>query len=186
MARIRTARLLLRRFTPADEGDWARAVLGNPVTMRALPAGKPAPRQRAAGILADFAEHWRRHGHGLWAVELCANGALIGHCGLQRVDSGSRVELVVALCPPHSRGNLPQEAAQAALRHGFEVLRLPQAMAVVLPGNRNARRLWRQLGMRHRGSVHLYDQRLPLFTLRRGDFVHHDERYELHEEEALP
>ena len=186
MARIRTEHLLLRRFTPADEAAWARAVLGNPVTMRALPAGKPAPRQRAAGILADFDEHWRRHGHGMWAVELCARGALIGHCGLQRVDGGQRVELVVALCPPHSRGNLPQEAAQAALRHGFEALRLPEAMAVVLPDNGRARRLWRQLGMRHRGSAHLYDQRLPLFTLRREDFVHHDERYELHEEEALP
>ena len=186
MAQIRTAHLLLRRFTSTDEAAWARAVLGNPVTMRALPAGKPAPRQRAAGILADFDEHWRRHGHGMWAVEHCARGALIGHCGLQRVDGGQRVELVVALCPPHSRGNLPQEAAQAALRHGFESLRLPEAMAVVLPANGRARRLWRQLGMRHRGSAHLYDQRLPLFTLRREDFVHHDERYELHEEEALP
>lgn len=186
MPRIRTKRLLLRQFTPADEHDWARAVLTNPVTMRALPGGLPAPRQRAAGILADFDEHWRSHGHGMWAVELAATGALIGHCGMQRVGSGPRVELVSALCMPHARSRLPLEAAQAALRHGFEVARLPQVIAVALPGAREARRLWRQLGLRPAGRIHLYDQRLPLYILRRGDFVHHDERYDLHEEGESP
>lgn len=179
MPRILTDHLLLRQFTAADEAEWARVVLTNPVTMRALPAGVPAPRQRAAAILADVRDHWREHGHGLWAVELPASGALIGQAGLQRIDSGPRVELSVALCPPHGRGDLPQEAARAVLRHGFEVARLAEAMAVVLPGNRDARRLWRRLGMQPRGRVHLYEQRLPLFRLRRGDFVSDEERYEL-------
>ncbi len=179
MARIHTDHLLLRHFSPADEADWARVVLTNPVTMRALPAGRPAPRARAAAILADFADHWRLHGHGLWAVALAASGELIGHAGLQRVDGTARVELLVALCPPYGRGDLPQQAAQAVLRHGFEVVGLPEVMAVVLPANRESRKLWRRLGMKPRGRVHLYDQRLPLFSLRRGDFVTGDERYEL-------
>jgi len=179
MPRIFTDHLLLRQFTPADEADWARVVLTNPVTMRALPYGRPAPRQRAAAILADVRDHWQEHGHGLWAVELLATGALIGQAGLQRIDSGPRVELSVALCPPHGRGDLPQEAARAVLRHGFEVARLAEAMAVVLPGVRDSRKLWRRLGMQPRGRVHLYEGHLPLFRLRRGDFVSGEERYEL-------
>ncbi len=178
MPRILTDHLLLRHFCPADEADWARAVLTNPVTMRALPYGRPAPRERVAAILADVNAHWQEHGHGLWAVELLANGALIGQAGLQRVDSGPRVELSVALCPPHGRGELPQEAARAVLRHGFEVVGLAEVMAVVLPGQRDARKVWRRLGMQPRGRVHLYEQRLPLFRLRRGDFVYGAERYE--------
>lgn len=183
MPRIRTDHLLLRHFCPADESDWARVVLTNPVTMRALPAGGPAPRERAATILADVRDHWQEHGHGLWAVELLANGALIGQAGLQRIDSGPRVELSVALCPPHGRGDLPQEVARAVLRHGFEVACLAEVMAVVLPANRDARKLWRRLGMQPRGRVHLYEQRLPMFRLRRGDFVSGEERYDLDLEE---
>lgn len=179
MPRIRTEYLLLRHFTPADEADWARAVLTNPVTMRALPAGRPAPRERAAAILADYIEHWREHGHGQWAVALRATAALIGQAGLQRVDTGPRVELSVALRPPHGRSDLPLEAARAVLRHGLEVAGLPEVMAVVLPGQGHRRRLWRQLGLQPRGRVHLYGQRLPLFILRRGDFVHHEGVYDL-------
>ena len=179
MPRIHTEHVLVRHFTPADDADWARAVLTNPVTMRALPAGRPAPRQRAAGILADYAGHWQAHGHGQWAVVLRATGALIGQAGLQRVDSGPRVELGIALRPPHGRGDLPREAAQAVLRHGFEVAGLPEVMAVVLPGQGETRRLWRQLGLQARGRVHLHERRLPLFTLRRGDFVHDEGTYDL-------
>ena len=182
MTRIRTVHLLLRPFTPADEAAFARVVLGNPVTMRQLPAGRPAPPQRAAAILADYAEHWRRHGHGTWAVMLAADDVLIGLCGLQRVDSGPRVELSVALCPPHQRSVLPLEAAQAALRYGFELAGLAQVMAVALPRNRDSRRLWRQLGLRPAGRVHLHEQWLPLYTLLRGDFVQPETVCEFREE----
>lgn len=179
MPRIRTDHLLLRHFTAADEADWARAVLTHPVTMRALPAGRPAPRQRAAAILADYADHWREHGCGQWAVELGAGGALIGQAGLQRVDDGPRVELSVALCPPHGRGELPLEAARAVLRHGFELAGVAQVVAVALPGNRESRKLWRRLGMQPRGRARMHERHLPLYILHREDFVTGAENYVL-------
>ena len=165
MPRILTDHLLLRHFTPTDEADWARAVLTNPITMRALPYGRPAPRQRAAAILADVRDHWQEHGHGLWAVELLATGALVGQAGLQRLDSGPRVELCVAALPAASgRGDLPQEAAGPSCATALRSRVWAEAMAVVLPGNRDSRRLWRRLGMQPRGRVHLYEGHLRSFA----------------------
>lgn len=174
---IQTEHLWLRPFKPQDANAYADAVLSNPVTARALPTGKPVPPQRARSIIETINDHWEELGYGLWAVILQTDNRLIGHCGLQRLGESSRIELTYAIQPEYVAGSLPLEAAYAALRFGFETLHLPEIIAVILPSNSPAQRVYTRLGMRPGANVHVYEQHLPSFSMIQGDFMPNETPY---------
>jgi RimJ/RimL family protein N-acetyltransferase len=168
---IETEHLLLRPFTPTDADAYARAVLSNPQTARALPTRRPVPAQRARAIIDTISDHWDEFGYGLWAVIHKADQKLIGHCGLQRLGETNRVELTYAIEPDYVGAGLPLEATYAALRYGFETLQIPEIVAVILPENGAAGRVYSRLGMRSGPNIHVYEQRLPVYTMMQGDFL---------------
>ena len=168
---IETEHLILRPFTPDDAGAYYKAVLSQPGVMRALPTGRPVPQQRARPIVESYGEAWATFGYGLLAVIHKETGELFGHCGLQPLDRKPSIELSFAITPPYTDTDLPYEAAYACLRYAFETLLMNEILAVVLPGNDAARRVYIRLGMRARGKVHAYDQYLPYFSLYQGDFI---------------
>ncbi len=174
---LETEHLVLRPFQAGDADAYAETVLSNPVTARALPTGRPVPPQRARSIIDTINDHWEEMGYGLWAVIYKAENKLIGHCGLQRLGESARVELTYALEPEYVAGTLPLEAAYAALRYGFETLKLPEIIAVILPENGAAQRIYSRLGMRPGSTVHVYEQHIPSFSMLQGDFLPNDTPY---------
>ncbi len=174
---IETEHLILRGFRPEDADAYYEAVLSDPVTTRALPTGRPTPPQRARSIIENHIDHWQEYGYGLWAVIHRDDDALIGHCGLQRLGETANVELTYAMRRPHVTGDLPIEAGYACLRYGFETLRLPQVMGVLLPGNEAARRVYISLEMHTGPTVYAYGNRLPTFVITQGNFRLEESHY---------
>src|ERR1039458_7954384 len=81
MAILRTARLLLREFTPEDVDALAQ-VLSDPATMRYYPA--PYDRAGVEQWIERNRQRYQDDGVGLWAMELTQTHQLIGDCGVIR------------------------------------------------------------------------------------------------------
>ncbi len=168
---LETASLILRAFAPEDAEAYYTAVLSNPQAVRALPTGRPAPRQRVDSIIDSINSHWAEHGFGLWAVTL--EDVLIGHAGLQHLDRKTQIEFAYAFHPSHTASDLPVEAGRAVLTYGFETLRMDQILGVVLPQNPGAKRVYNRLGMRpQRRDIRAYDLYLHCYSIRQGDFAY--------------
>ncbi len=92
-------------------------------------------------------EETRRHveaacRHDAWVV--CEGGEVIGFVSLRPV--GAECELLIALSERWWGRGLSFEAAQAAMRHGFDVLKLDRILASVDLPNERSHRLMGRLG----------------------------------------
>ncbi len=163
---IETRSLRLRAFTPADAGDYYAAILSDEIAAKALPTGRPVPEQRVPAIINGISEHWADKGIGLWAVTHKYKDKLLGHCGLQMLGHTDYIELTIAINPT----DYAEEAARAVLRYGFDERVLPEVVGVILPGNSNIEKIYRRLGMRYWRRIHVFDQHLRTFYIRRELF----------------
>lgn len=161
-----TARLRLRRIGAAD-ADFMLELLNDPDYIRNI--GDRGVRSRSAalryiedGPIASYA----RHGFGLYLVVLKDQDARIGIAGIIQRDDFEHVEIGYAFLPRYRAQGYALEAAQAALRHGYDVLGLTRIVAISAPGNRDSIKLLRRLGLGLERMVRMpgYDQDSALFT----------------------
>ena len=87
--------------------------------------------------------------HDAWVVEL--NGLVVGFVSLR--PAGPDRELTIAVSERCWGRGIGFEAAQAALRHGFEVLKLDRILAGVDLPNQRSHRLMARLGFRPTGEA---------------------------------
>jgi [ribosomal protein S5]-alanine N-acetyltransferase len=160
-----TERLRLRSFIEADIETWARDLYADPEVTRFLPGADVSPLERTRRFYDFVAEHWARHGFGIWAVTDRASGALLGQCGLSRVEELQTVELDYSLAQAAWGRGLASEAAGAAVRHAFETLRLPALIALVMHGNDASVRVAERLGFQYERDVQLFGVELKLHGL---------------------
>lgn len=145
------SRLRLRELAPADAG-FLRELLNDPDFLAHIgDRGVRTEAQALAYLEAGPLASYRDHGHGLWAVEALPGGELAGICGLVHRDTLPAPDLGYAFLPAWRGRGLAREAAQLALRHGFETLGLPTVLAIVTEGNAASRRLLESLGLRNEG-----------------------------------
>ena len=151
-------RVRLRQWTEADFAPFA-ALNDDPQVMRHLIARLTRDESDAFArrIRADI----EAEGSGLWALDV----PRLGFAGF--VGSSSRVPFELPPLP----GLLPQpreigwrlaraawgfgyatEAATLALRHAFEVLRLPQVVSFTAIGNLRSRAVMERIGLTLRGE----------------------------------
>ena len=81
---VETERLRLRTWSDADKAEFVR-VTNRPAVMRWL-GGVQSAESMAAGF-ERIDGYQRDFGHTLWAIERKADRALLGFCGLKRVNS---------------------------------------------------------------------------------------------------
>jgi RimJ/RimL family protein N-acetyltransferase len=162
---IETPRL---RLSELDEGDAALALeLLNTdgflrhIGDRGVRSLDDARRYLREGPCASYAEH----GHGLWKVTRKCDDVAVGMSGLVRRDSLPRPDLGYAFLPAHAGQGLATEAGAAVLAYAFDVLRLPQVLAIVSPGNDASVRVLEKLGMREWGQRDFDGETLRVFTL---------------------
>jgi RimJ/RimL family protein N-acetyltransferase len=147
---LRTERLLLRRWCAKDL-DPLTQLCADPLVMEHFPA--PLSAEQADDLLQRLELSFQRHGFGFWAVEVTGEGPLIGFVGLNPVDSSlsfaPAVEIGWRLGREYWGLGLAFEAAQVALRYGFEELAQHEIVAYTAARNTRSRRLMERLGMTH-------------------------------------
>ena len=87
--------------------------------------------------------------HDAWAVEL--HGPIVGFTSLRPVGDGR--ELMIAISERCWGRGVAFEAARAAMRHGFEVLKLERILAGVDLPNERSHRLMMRLGFTPTGET---------------------------------
>jgi ribosomal-protein-alanine N-acetyltransferase len=147
---LRTPRLILRRWRPADRAPFA-AMNADPVVMAHFPAPLTAGASDALAEAID-AKHAAR-GFGLWALEVPGAVPFAGFVGLS-VPSYSApftpcVEIGWRLAAAHWGHGYATEAARAVLAHGWLELGLTEVVSFTTTGNARSRAVMARLGMRY-------------------------------------
>jgi RimJ/RimL family protein N-acetyltransferase len=145
---LTTERLLLRGFRDTDREPFAR-LNADPRVAEFL--GSPLDRAASDALVDRIAEHWPADGHGLWAVERQADRAFLGFVGLAAPSFEAAftpcVEVGWRLDPGAWGFGYATEAAQAALRFGFEELDLAEIVSFTTVANRRSQAVMERLGM---------------------------------------
>ncbi|TMB86365.1 MAG: GNAT family N-acetyltransferase [Chloroflexi bacterium] len=147
MAELSTQRLIMRGWRESDLAPWA-AMNADPEVRQYL--GPTLTYEQASAWALAFQDDLDRHGFGFWALEVRASGEFIGFTGLSRVDEQmpfSGVELAWRLAVPAWGHGYATEAALAAMEYGFDVMRLPEIVAVTVEANLRSRAVMRRIGM---------------------------------------
>jgi ribosomal-protein-alanine N-acetyltransferase len=179
---LRTERLLLRPFRPADEEDLFR-LWNDPQVRRYLWDGQPVAREVVREQITLSQQDFRERGFGMFTLSLAHQpGQLIGFSGLRRIDAGEEIEVLYGLLPGFWKRGLATEAAQAILRFGFEHLGLEAILAGADFENAASLRCMQRLGMSDAGERRVGPQKLPAryYRLAQGDFAPSPGAWALH------
>jgi RimJ/RimL family protein N-acetyltransferase len=147
---LRTARLLLRQWNPADREPFA-AMNADRFVMRYFP---DTLARAASDAVADRIEtNIATRGYGFWAAELLASGQFIGLVGINVVPFESHftpaTEVGWRIAPQFWNQGYATEAARAALVFGFDTLTLHEVVGFTAVENAPSRRVMEKLGMTH-------------------------------------
>jgi [ribosomal protein S5]-alanine N-acetyltransferase len=146
MLTLSTERLLLRAISLADV-EVLHTFWTDPAVRRYLWDNEVISRERVVDIVDNSEAGFERCGCGLFAIELAAApGALIGFCGLRRMEDGE-VELLYGILPRYWGEGLVGEAAREVLRHGFTACGLTRILGVTDTPNQRSVRVLQRLGM---------------------------------------
>jgi len=162
MSTLKTERLILRRWQRGDLETFAR-MNSDPAVMEFMPA--LLTRADSDALAERIEAHFDRHGFGLWAVELRADGSFAGYTGVSvpRFEAHFTpcVEIGWRLGREHWGQGLATEGAREVVRFAFEVLGLPALVSFTVPANRRSRRVMEKLGMIHDPSEDFEHPGLP-------------------------
>ena len=163
-----TARLLLRRFTPADEDDLV-ALDGDPEVMRYLSGGPATPREQIhERVLPRFiALSAQSSALGYWAAEGRDDGTFLGWFALHPVagdaaaggwvdtDDHAQVELGYRLRREAWGRGLATEGSRALIDRAFRELDVRRIVATTYQYNTGSRRVMEKCGLTHIRSFKL-------------------------------
>ena len=147
MPEISTERLIMRGWQESDLAPWA-AMNADPEVRRYL--GPLLTFVQASAWVLNFQDELDRYGFGFWALEVSASGEFIGFTGLRALDEEmpfTGVELGWRLARPAWGHGYATEAARAALAYGFDILGLPEIIAVTMARNLRSRAVMQRIGM---------------------------------------
>ncbi len=156
-----TERLILRDWTPDDRQIFLDH-LNSPAVMRWLGGVQDFATYTAAFDRLDG--YARDHGHTFWIVERRADAAVLGFCGLKRVNSqGAKnpgdMEVGWRLREDAWGQGYAREAATASLDLAFDRFAAPYVVALTVAGNVGSWGLMERLGMTRRHDLDYEDPR---------------------------
>ena len=154
---LQTDRLILRRFTEADEDNLVE-LNSDPEVMRFL-NGWPTPRDEVrTRIIPTFLGYYQRlEGYGFWAAEETTAGQFLGwfHFRPPRPDASSPAdwdeadvaELGYRLRRPAWGRGYATEGSRALIGKGFTEFGVQRVVAETVAGNRGSRRVLEKSGL---------------------------------------
>lgn len=156
-----TERLILRRWRPGDRAVFLRH-LNSMAVMRWL--GGPQDEATYAAAFDRLDSYQRDFGHTFWIVERKVDGAVLGFCGIKRVnaeDAPNQGDFEVGwrLREDCWGAGVAKEAAIASLDLAFDGFGAPHVVAFTVAGNEGSWGLMERLGMRRRADLDYTDPR---------------------------
>ncbi len=164
---LETKRLSLRWFTP-DDAEFIYELLNQPAWKRFIGDRGIDSLEAARNYIETVPlAAYRRHGFGLFAVELKAENTLVGICGLLKRDALQDVDIGFALLSRFEGQGLMYEAAAAILVYSRDTLALERVVAIAQPDNARSIRLLETLGMQYAGLIRLTDdaEQLKMYSI---------------------
>jgi RimJ/RimL family protein N-acetyltransferase len=146
---IETARLKLRSYAESDIPELVRLAGAREVAATTLRIAHPYNEQHAREFLVmaqDSDKAW-------FAIALRDSGQFCGGVGLRIEPEHSHAELGYWIGVPFWGNGYATEAAQAAVRYGFQDLQLRRIAAAVSTGNAASEKILVKLGMHHEGHL---------------------------------
>jgi RimJ/RimL family protein N-acetyltransferase len=158
-----TERLRLRTWDPEDLDEFIRHTNTEGV-MRWL--GGVWPRERHEAAFGRIEKYQREFGHTFWIVERKSDGALLGFCGLKRVNSDGApnpgdFEVGWRLREDAWGQGYAKEAAIASLDLAFGKFGAPHVVALTVNQNEASQGLMKRLSMTRRPDMDFQSKDLP-------------------------
>ena len=158
-----TERLRLRTWDPEDLDEFIRHTNTEPV-MRWL--GGVQSREWHEAAFGRVTLYQRDHGHTFWIVERKSDGALLGFCGLKRVNSEGApnpgdFEVGWRLREDCWGQGIAKEAAIVSLDLAFERFGAPHVVALTIAPNEASQGLMKRLGMTRREDMDFSSADVP-------------------------
>lgn len=144
-------------------------IVREPDILRYFPNPRPPPRARADAYIEQHLEHWQRYGYGHWAVVTPKDGRLIGWNGLEYLSELDEVEVAYLLSKRVWGRGYATEAAQAAVRFGFETAALPAVIGLVHPENAASIRVLEKCGLQYADRITLWGMGMSRYRITRSD-----------------
>ena len=145
---LATNRLKLRQWRASDREPFA-ALNADPLVMEYFP--RTITRAESDDMVERLRTAIETDGYGLWAVEVTGTADFIGFVGLQEVRFDAAftpaVELGWRLAVSFWGQGYATEAAQAAVRFGFDTLGLDELVSFTTRTNQRSQAVMRRLGM---------------------------------------
>ncbi|WP_344328925.1 GNAT family N-acetyltransferase [Streptomyces macrosporus] len=143
---LRTERLLLEPYVPADEEDFV-ALFRDARVARWMGDGPLSEAEARALFGRVFTTVHAQGLFDVWAVR--EDGRHVGHAEIKRTDETGGHEIVYALAPAAWGRGLGTEVAEALVAHGFDTLGLAEVHATVAAPNAASLRLLGRIGFTH-------------------------------------
>jgi RimJ/RimL family protein N-acetyltransferase len=167
---LETPRLRLRPFH-ADDLEPHAATLADPEVVRHL-SGTPHSREDSWRRLLAAAGLWDVLGYGFWSVEGRADGAWVGQVGFadfkrDMIPSIEGLPEMGWIFAQHGQGQgLATEAVEAALTWADSMMRAPETVAIISPGNAASIRVAEKTGFGEVSEARYRDETILLFRRR--------------------
>lgn len=149
MAELRTERLRLRQWRPADREAFGE-LNADPVVMEFYPA--TLTRMESDAFVDKIEVSFASDGFGLWAVEVGAIGRFIGYVGFWPVTFDGHftpaIEVGWRLARSVWGAGYATEGARSAVEDGFTRLGLKEIVSFTTTINLRSRRVMEKIGMR--------------------------------------
>ena len=156
---LETERLRLRNWRDEDIEPFM-TYLNTPKVTRWL--GGVQTREKFLEAVERIKGYDRDFGHTFWIVERKSDNALLGFCGLKRVNAPQpkltgAFEIGWRLREDVWGQGYAREAATAAMDAAFTRHEAPFVVALTVPGNESSLGLMKRLGMSHRPELDFHD-----------------------------
>ncbi len=150
---LETERLTLHQMSKKD-APFLLELMNEPEFVRFVADRGLRTVEDAAGYLAErIVPSYEQFGFGFYRIDLKESGIPIGICGLVKRETLEWVDIGFAVLRRFCGYGYASEAAQAVMKYGQTVLKLPRIVAVTMPGNRNSIRLLEKLGLRFEEKI---------------------------------
>lgn len=174
---LRTPRLTLRRWRPADREPFA-ALNADPLVMEHFP--RVLTREESDELVDRIEAGFESRGFGLWAVDVRESGGFIGFVGLAvpsfEAHFTPAVEVGWRLARSAWGHGYATEGALAALEFGFGTAGLEEIVSLTTPDNKRSWAVMERLGMRREPADDFEHPAMGdplrhhvLYRLRKGD-----------------
>lgn len=154
---IETERLLLREFSlEKDINDYAN-IMGEDDVGKWLPKGRGYTKEETIKFINFIKDHWDKFGFGIWAVTDKATGSLLGHCGLNYIESLKEVEVLYAFGLQGRGKGYCTEAAKASLEFAINNPNIDHIIALAKLDNTPSRRVMEKLGLKYKKDIQMFN-----------------------------